>query len=271
MPVNKTVKMLAAICLVCICLLFPTGCSSGYDDNPIEQRETLMQVSTIGALMDGFYDRVIDVGELKEYGDFGIGTFEGLDGEMVVLDGECYQVKTDGAAYVVDDSTGVPFADVTFFDSDLEMEIAAGTDYDQLQAVLNDILPTENIFYAFRIEGTFSYMQTRSVPGQQKPYPPLVDVAAEQAVFDFNNVAGTIVGFYCPQYASGIGVAGYHLHFLTEGLDAGGHILGFTVAQATALVDYTPQMLLILPEGDSDFYALDLSGDDQKEIEEVER
>jgi acetolactate decarboxylase len=270
MPANKIIKILA-ICLTCVCLLFPAGCSSEYADNPVAQRETLMQVSTIGALMDGFYDPVIDVGQLKEYGDFGLGTFEGLDGEMVVLDGECYQVKADGVAYLVDDSIGATFADVTFFDSDFEMDIAAGTDFDQLQAIMDYTLPSANIFYAFRIEGTFSYMQTRSVPGQQKPYPPLVEVVAEQAVFDFNDVSGTIVGFYCPPYASGVGVAGYHLHFLTEDLDAGGHILNFTVTQATAYVDYTPQMLLILPEGDSDFYTLDLSGDDQEQIEEIER
>nr|MBS9408302.1 acetolactate decarboxylase [Streptococcus oralis] len=40
------------------------------------------QTSTMLALLDGIYDGVISFEELKERGDFGIGTFDQLDGEM---------------------------------------------------------------------------------------------------------------------------------------------------------------------------------------------
>lgn len=271
MSVKKNLLKLSSLLLVCVLVNGIVGCSSSYADNPITERETLTQVSTIGALLEGLYASVITVGELLECGDFGIGTFEGLDGEMIVLDGKCYQIKDDGVAYLVNDSVGVPFADVTCFDIDYEGVIAGGTDLEGFENQLAEVLPTKNIFYAVKIEGTFTFMQTRSVAGQVKPYPPLTEVTTDQVVFDFNNVKGTIVGFYCPEYVDGVGVAGYHLHFLTEGLDAGGHILNFTVEDATVYLDYTNDFYLILPGDGSDFYDTDFSLDYSDEIEEAEK
>jgi len=242
-----------------------------YADNPVAQRETLVQISTIDALLGGVYDGVADFGTLKKYGDFGIGTFEGLDGEMVGFNGGFYQVKADGIAYPVSDSMKTPFACVTFFDTDHEEKLSEGTNYEQVQEFLDGILPTSNIFYAIKIEGNFRYMKTRSVPGQEKPYPPLVEVTKNQPIFEFNDVQGTIVGFRCPSYASGVNIPGYHLHFLTEGKDAGGHVLEFRVGEAVASLDYTSSFFMILPGQDSDFYQVDLTQDKEEELEKVEK
>ena len=161
-----------------LCLLFisMSGCSSNpatqkYADNPVAQRETLAQISTIDAILSGVYDGVVNFGTLKKYGDFGIGTFEGLDGEMLGFDGNFYQVKADGIAYHVSDSMETPFASVTFFEIDCNQDLPEGIDYEQLQDFLDGVLPTGNIFYAIKIEGMFSYMKTRSVPAQEKPSP----------------------------------------------------------------------------------------------------
>ncbi len=268
--IKKNLRKLFSVIIIFILISVLAGCNSGYADNPIKDRETLFQVSTINALMEGLYESVIIVGDLLKYGDFGIGTFEGLNGEMIVLDGKCYQIQDDGVAYLKEDGVGVPFADVTFFDTDYEQEVASGTTFEELKTQIDGVLPTENIFYAVKIEGTFTFMQTRSVAGQQKPYPPLTEVTAEQVVFDFNNVSGTIVGFYCPEYVAGVGVAGYHLHFITDELDAGGHILNFTVNEADMYIDYANEFYLILPGDGSDFYDTDFSSDYSDEIEEAE-
>jgi len=271
-------KVYLGIIISSLCLLFTTvtGCSistglAEYADNPIAQRETLVQISTIDAILNGVYDGVVDFATLKGYGDFGIGTFEGLDGEMIGFDGNFYQVRADGIAYPVSDSMETPFACVTFFDTDYEEELPAGFDYEQIQELLDDALPTGNIFYAIKIDGTFSYMKTRSVPGQQKPYPPLVEVTRNQPIFEFTNIDGTVVGFRCPAYVAGVNIPGYHLHFLTEDNDAGGHVLEFQVADAVAYVDYTSEFLMILPGEGSDFYELDLTQDKQEELEEAEK
>jgi len=247
------------------------GTSPEYATNPVAQRETLFQVSTLDALINGVYDGVMTIGGLKEYGDFGIGTFAALDGEMAVLDGVVYQIKADGVAYTVADAIETPFAAVTFFDTDLEDTIPGGLDYQQVQSFLDGFLPTGNIFYAIKIEGTFSYMKTRSVPAQVKPYPKLTEVTANQPTFEFHNVAGTIVGFYCPPYVDGVNVSGYHLHFLTEDKSAGGHILDFTVERASVQVAYTSEFLMRLPDSSSAFYSLDLTQDTSSEVEAVEK
>jgi len=111
------------------------------------QDDSLTQVSTIDAILNGLYDGVITYGELKEYGDFGIGTFEGLDGEMVALNADFYQVKADGVAYPVTDTMTVPFAAVTFFDADRELPVREGMNYTQLQDYLHDSIDEKNIFY----------------------------------------------------------------------------------------------------------------------------
>jgi acetolactate decarboxylase len=220
--------------------------------------------------MAGVYDGVISCGQLKAYGDFGLGTFEALDGEMVELDGKIFQVRANGVAYVAPDSLKVPFAAVTFIQYDQDEKIPLGTDYAGLQKILDKIIPT-NIFAAIKIDGQFGYMKTRSVPMQVKPYPPLTEVTKNQSVFEFNQVSGTIVGFRCPPYVNGINVPGYHLHFLTKDHKAGGHVLEFQTANLTARLDYIPDFLMILPDRTSDFYKIDLSGDQKSNLQKVEK
>jgi acetolactate decarboxylase len=238
---------------------------------PAPQRETLTQISTIDAILNGVYDGVMTIGDLKQYGDFGIGTLEGLDGEMLELDGNFYQIKADGVAYPVDSKVKTPFASVTYFDTDSQIELPENTNYQQCQKLISDALPTENIFYAIKITGTFSYMKTRSVPAQHKPYPPLVEVTKNQPVFEFTDVAGTIVGFYCPSYVNGVNVPGLHLHFLNTAKSAGGHVLDFIVKEATVSIDNTSEFTMILPGPDSDFYKLDLTPDKSGDLEKAEK
>lgn len=114
-------------------------------------------------------------------------------------------------------------------------------------------------------------MKTRSVPAQVKPYPKLAEVTEKQSIFEFDNIEGTIVGFYCPSYVDGINVPGYHLHFLTKDRNAGGHILDFTVENASVQVDYTPEFLMQLPDSSSDFYSLNLAQDISSDVEAVEK
>ncbi len=266
----KTPVLLVFMFITLVAIILP-GCSSGsYAQNPIAQKETLTQISTVNALLAGVYDGTLTSKELKGYGDFGVGTFEAVDGEMVVLDGKVYQVRSDGTAYAASDSTIVPFAAVTYFDNDRQQKIDPGLDMNGLQAALDKVIPV-NTFCAVKIEGIFSYMKTRSVPKQSKPYPPLAEVTKNQAVFEFRDVKGTIVGFRCPPFVNGVNVPGYHLHFLTADRKAGGHILDLKTADATSTLDFTPEFLMMLPDGKSDFYKVDFSGNQEQELQKVEK
>ena len=211
-------KMLKVIVFLFLITSF-TGCIS------LRNQDVLYQTSTINALLEGIYDGEETFGELKKYGDFGLGTFNALDGEMVAVDGKFYQIKTDGIAYPVSSSMNTPFAVVTFFKPDKIFIIDKVKNYEELKKFIDERLPSKNIFYAIKIEGNFEYIKTRSVPRQKKPYPPLVEVVKKQSIFTFHNVKGTIVGFRCPSFVKGLNVPGYHLHFITEDRKAGGHIL----------------------------------------------
>ena len=235
-----------------------------------DQRDVLFQVSTIDALLQGLYDGEMTFRDLGEHGDFGIGTFHELDGEMVALDGEFYQIRSDGSCHAVKGSTRTPFAAVTFFEPDLRLSVDQAVDYRELETLLTDALPTDNIFYAIKVTGEFEYLKARSVPKQQKPYPLLVDVVTFQPTFEFEDVRGTLVGFRCPGYVQGINVPGYHLHFIDEKKQSGGHVLECGIRQARIEIDLTAGFEMVLPDS-REFYELDLAGDKAKELEKVEK
>jgi len=241
------------------------GCSSLRKD-----KDVLFQTSTINALLEGVYDGEVTYQELKKHGNFGIGTFNGLDGEMIGLDGKFYQIKADGIAYPVDDSMKTPFAVVTFFDPDSSVLLDKAMDYKQLEQYLDDLLPTKSVFYAIRMKGNFKYIKTRSVPRQSKPYPRLVEVVKNQPTFEFHNVEGSMVGFWCPAYVEGINVPGYHIHFITEDRKSGGHLLECQMENMEIEIDYTSRFYMVLPEG-GEFHKVDLTREKETELEEVEK
>ena len=229
--------------LVTSLIIAISGCS-----RQKENRDILFQISTIDAISRGLYDGKMSYGELRDYGDFGIGTFDGLDGELFGLAGKLYQIKADGIAYPVEHSMKTPFAVFTFFESDKSASLARASSYEELQQYLDNLLPTKDIFYAIKMEGAFRYAKTRCVPKQNKPYPPFSEVVKNQQIFEFNDVRGTIVGFRFPAYIGGINYPGYHLHFLAEDKKSGGHLLQCQTENLRIEIDYTRQFRMALLE-----------------------
>lgn len=196
-----------------------------YSQQRIQSRPGF-QVSTLGALNVGIYQGASTLSELKQHGDFGLGTLDGLDGEMILLNGKAYQIKADGKAYPVADDAKTPFSAVTFFRKERSLRLTGKMTYDQLQQEINKKLPTSNLPYAIRIKGTFPALKVRSVPKQTPPYQPLKDVVSQQQrLFELQDVQGTLVGFRLPQFLDGINVTGYHFHLLTNDRQGGGHLL----------------------------------------------
>jgi acetolactate decarboxylase len=186
----------------------------------------LYQTSLMSALMAGIYEGEATYGQLREYGDFGLGTFNDLDGEMVGIDGTFYQLRSDGSARPVTADQKTPFAVVTFFRPQQELDVAQQTTKSDLLAMIEKATDA-NLFSAVRVDGVFDEVRTRTVQRQIRPFPPLSEAAKHQAETVFTNVEGTLAGFRSPTYAQGIGVAGFHLHFLRQDKLAGGHALDY--------------------------------------------
>lgn len=206
-------------------LVVLASCAPLDDTGSSSEGEGLFQVSTISALSAGRYDGLMSYEDLEEHGDFGLGTFEALDGEMVALDGDFYQVRSDGVAYPVEGDQMTPFAAVINFDADEEATIDESLTCQDLQARIDSLLPSGDAPYALRISGEFASVLTRSVAPQEPPYPPLDEALEGQIEFPHSNVEGTIVGFRLPETFAGVNATGYHFHFITDDRESGGHVL----------------------------------------------
>ncbi|MDR3557244.1 MAG: acetolactate decarboxylase, partial [Syntrophobacteraceae bacterium] len=118
----------------------------------------------VNALVEGIYEEKIPLSQIKEHGDFGLGTFDELDGEMVILDGQIYQITAEGRVHQVDEHALTPFACVTHYCQSSHDELDGELSHDAFQQWLERLLPSPNIFYAIRVEGRFATMRLRSVP-----------------------------------------------------------------------------------------------------------
>ncbi|HEY1355810.1 MAG TPA: acetolactate decarboxylase, partial [Solirubrobacterales bacterium] len=228
------------------------------------------QASTISALLDGAYDGDLTLAELSEHGDLGLGTLNGLDGEMIVLDGSFYRAAVDGRVAEVAPEARTPFAVVTEFAPTIEAEIGGPLSHEGLLAALDGLVPEGTASCAIRLDGRFESVRARSVPRQHPPYRPLAEVVADQREFDLDGVAGTMVGFRFPSYAEGIEVGGFHLHFIDADRRRGGHVLDSRLAEATARLDPSNDLHIELPP-EVDLASPELAAGTHAAIELVER
>jgi len=245
----KTKIKLTVLSVLCLCLL--SGCTNT-SGKEVSTRDTLYQVSTISSLLAGNYDGFENFGELKKHGDVGIGTFNALDGELVMIDNTVYKVKSTGAVEEVSDTDTTPFAAVTYFDDDAQ-DLTATASLAALEQQVDKLIENKDLFYVFKVDGTFNTIKTRSVPIQEKPYPVLSEAVKEQSVFDYTNITGTLVALWCPEYIGGVNVPGYHFHFISDDRTKGGHLLDVSFDQAQVSVDATDGFVMTLsptaPEG----------------------
>lgn len=234
------------------------------------EAHVLFQASTIGALIDGAFDGDLSFAELAEHGDLGLGTLNGLDGEMIALDGEFFRADVDGGVHPVPPEAKTPFAVVTRFEPAIDVRIEAAPTHEELLARLEALLPEGASSCAIRADGRFDLVRARSVPAQRPPYRPLTEVVAEQHVFELADVEGTMLGFRFPAYVEGIEVAGFHLHFIDADRRRGGHVLDSRSHGLRARLDPSNDLHVELPPA-VDLADPDLAAETHAAIDAVER
>jgi acetolactate decarboxylase len=230
---------------------------------------TLFQVSTSAALVEGLYQGAVRVSRLLDHGDFGLGTFVDLDGEMVVLDGICYRVSSDGAVTRVDGDRLIPYAVVTRFSSEFSKRFQQLGSFADLVAVCDQLRGSENVFYAFRIDGRFSFVKTRVMKAVGEG-TGLKTAASEQEEFRFQNQEGTLVGLWSPGFAGAFSVPGYHFHFLSADRKRGGHLLECKAADVAIAGCAMHEMHVSLPET-AEFLKANLSRDPGDDLMSAEQ
>jgi acetolactate decarboxylase len=233
-------------------------------------RDRITQVSVINALMIGRYDGLMSIAEVLRLGDFGVGTIDHLDGELIVLDGGAYQVRGDGTVSEAAPERSTPFVTVTPFDAEGEYACPRVDSLSALEARLDDALPQQNNFLAVRVDGRFDSITLRSVRRQEPPYRPLAEVAKDQSVWTHDDLSGTLVGIRCPAWVGGLNVPGYHWHFLSEDRRIGGHVLACRVREGRVRYDVCLDWSVKLDGSDS-FNRADLGADLSGDVRRVER
>jgi acetolactate decarboxylase len=249
-------------------LVYPLAIMDGKGPAP-SKRSPIYLCAPVNALVEGIYEEKIPLATIRQHGDFGLGTFDDLDGEMVMLDGEVFQITGDGRVHQVDDRVNTPFACVTFYrplsHDDLDGELS----YAEFQEWLRELLPSPNIFYAIRAEGRFASLRARSVP-KQESYRPLVEVAQEQPEFTFEDVEGTLAGFFTPAFVESLSVPGLHLHFLSADRQRGGHLLECRPTKLRVGVQFISTLELGLPMS-LDYLTWDFSRDVGQDLDKAEK
>ena len=158
----------------------------------------LYQIGTIHSLLSGVYEGDMSFEELIDYGDFGLGTFDRVNGEMILLDGNFYRIDANGKAKAVDSKMKTPFAIVTNFKEPIKSQLR---NFKNLESLKGYTFESQNIIYAIRIEGEFSKLNLRSEHPQPEGHKPLDQTISQvQTTSTLTNTHGTMVGFWFPKY-----------------------------------------------------------------------
>ena len=232
-------------------------------------RHQIFQTSLITALAQGVYEDEMTLAELLGHGSFGIGTFNGLDGEMVILGGTCYRLRGDGSVSVPDLGERTPYAVVTNFVPTLRQDVDGGLSRQEFSEIIDALVPSSNYMYALRLTGRFAWASARTVVKQERPYRPLIEATGGEEVVRHEDFEGTVAGFRTPLYEQGISVAGCHAHVIAEDRSWGGHLVDFELTRGVAELCLGTDFRLRLPLTE-EFEEADLSEDMSEELRQAE-
>lgn len=247
------------------------GHSSGEHRGRCPAQAGVFQYSTIGALMEKYLDGGMSFQRLSRKGNLGLGTLNGLDGEMIALDGEFFQIKADGKAYQVSNNAQTPFATMIHFSPDKTLKLPKDLSYKSLQQFLMKEANPGNHIQAIRIDGKFKQLTLRSNPKQNHPYRRLSAITqSDMVIFEHKNVEGTLVGFWFPEYMGQLNIPGYHFHFIDKDRKLGGHVLALASEEGNVSIQTTRRFKMILPK-DDDFNQLNLNKDHSSDFNAVEK
>ena len=227
----------------------------------IGDTHTLYQHGTLALLVPGLLDGTLRMKELLRHGDTGIGTGEGLDGEIIILHGTPYQVRHDGKIMVVPDDFTLPFANAHFADFS-PLDDISDCSLTELTEWLPRATGLGNTFFAATVTGSFRNMRTRAFAKQSRPYPTLEQTAQDERIFSVAATEGTLLLYYSPQVFNGVAVGGFHIHYLAGDFSIGGHVLDFHVAHARVQVQRFDTLQEHLPVSSGEYRAHDFSQDD---------
>jgi acetolactate decarboxylase len=127
---------------------------------------------------------------------------------------------------------------------------------------------SQNLFYAFRVDGTFTAVHTRAMRRTQSGVS-LKAAASTEPEFEFAEIEGTLVGFWSPPFAGAVDIPGYHFHFLSADHTRGGHLLDCAAGSLRLRWQSISDFHLSLPDTE-EFLRADLTADRSNDLSAAE-
>lgn len=208
----------------------------------------LFQYSHLEAFDKLVYDGSMSIADLRAYGNFGLGCFNKLNGELIAFDNRFFHATADGTVRRAAEQSLVSCAYMQRFlplFTLSEQSIGYTTLLDAIKKVYAHI---GQPFFAIRLDGRFSCVRVRSIPPQSEPYPTISEIVEQQMLFEYHDVMATMVGFFFPSYVQGLTFQGFHLHFITDDEKHGGHVLDFDAVEVKIEIDPIESYHLVLPD-----------------------
>lgn len=209
------------------------------------------QFYSLYTIKNGIFTGDIKLSEVIKCGNFGIGTFNNIDGELVVIDGKIYRTKADGTAEIVDNlDEKTPYAIVTEFQPEIEHNVAQLNFSDLIDEIDTMRSKLRESILCIEVAGIFKWVQTRAPEPSYPPYKDLADIIADQPSTTFDNINGNVVGFYTPEFLSALGVPDYHFHFIDESRGFGGHLQDLYLDEGVIKIQCVDEIKVVKPGGE---------------------
>ena len=235
-----------------------------------EPRIKFTQISLFSVLLGGHYGGIVSVGEVKKFGNLAIATMDRLDGEVQMIDGVVYQACADGQVRLPGDGETIPFGTIAEFRPEHELHLNEIPSYEVFEARMKELCPRDDTPLAVRFTGMVRHMKVRSVRRQERDGVGLAEAAKAEAVFEWDDIAGDLVGFRLPAYVKGINAPGWHLHFMDADRRCGGHVLNFSIDEGKLSFCHANDLQIRLPDSPDVFAGLDLNRDWSGELKAAE-
>ena len=234
------------------------------------RRITFTQISLFSVLLGGHYGGTVSVGEAKSFGNLAIATMDRLDGEVQMIDGVLYQACADGRVRLPGDAETIPFGTVADFRPEHELKLDGIPSYEEFEERMKEICPGEDFPLAIRLAGRFDFMKVRTVRRQERDGVGLAEAAKDEAVFEWEDISGDLIGFRLPGYVAGVNAPGWHLHFMDADRLHGGHVVNFALSGGDLSFCRANDYRIRLPDTPDAFAGLDLNRDWSGDLKKAE-
>jgi len=214
----------------------------GHTENTVHQ-----YAPTVG-LLNSIYTGNQTPEEMVAKGNMGIGTVNDLDGELIAVDGVVYAIDAAGGITKAPKELESPNMTMINFQPKTTIEIKNIQSLKDLDKALKSQATSKNSFYAYRIKGTFPYLKMASAHKVEDEDVSLFEYLDTRVMYTRENIKGTLVGLYTPEYLGNVVIPGLHFHFLSDDIKLGGHLEGIKFDTMTVEVQEINQLNLSLPE-----------------------